>query len=148
MTLRLEREPSAHGATIGRLTIDGVFQCFILEDVIREEPMRPVSAWKVYGETAIPAGRYRIVITHSPAFKRALPLLLDVPGFAGVRVHAGNRARDSNGCLLPGRTRGRAFVGESVLAFGALFQRIQTAIARGEDAWIEIVNPPPAGQVA
>jgi hypothetical protein len=148
MTLRLEREPSAHGATIGRLTIDGVFQCFILEDVIREDPLRPVSAWKVYGETAIPSGRYQIVITHSPTFKKKLPLLIDVPGFSGVRIHSGNEAKHSHGCLLPGRTRGRAFVGESRLAFEALHRAIAAALDSGDEAWIEIVNPPPAGRVA
>lgn len=141
MNIRLIREPSRNGATLGVLLVDGHFECFALEDQIREVPGQPVSTWKVPGTTAIPSGRYRIVVTHSPRFKRKLPLIVDVPGFDGVRFHAGNDADDSSGCILPGRTRGPATVGQSMAAFNDLFTQIQIAIERGEDVWLTIENP-------
>ncbi|MGE0463896.1 MAG: DUF5675 family protein [Vicinamibacterales bacterium] len=139
MEIRLIREPSAGGATLGALYVDDVWQCWTLEDEIRERSGEPVGAWKVRGKTAIPAGRYRIRITDSPRFGRPLPLLLDVPGFSGIRFHPGNRPTDTEGCLLPGRTRGAAFVGESRVAFESLFERMKHA---RDDIWITIENPP------
>lgn len=125
------------GATMGSLYINGVWECWCLEDVLREVPGRPVAEWKVPGQTAIPAGRYRITVTHSPRFGRPMPLLHDVPGFSGVRIHAGNTATDTEGCILPGRSRGRASVYESRMAYEALLAKIRIA---GE-AWIDIENP-------
>lgn len=141
MNLRLVREPSQDGATLGVLFVNGAFECFVLEDPVREIPGKPVSEWKVYGATAIPSGRYQVVITHSARFKRRLPWLMNVPGFEGIRIHAGNRSKDTEGCLLPGRTRGPAFVGESRLAFNALYAQIDAAVERGESVWISIENP-------
>ena len=138
MHLRLIREPSKDNATAGVLFVDGHFQCFTLEDVVREIPGQPVSAWKVKGDTAIPAGRYRIVRTKSPRFGKVLPLLENVPGFDGIRIHAGNRSSDSSGCILPGRSRGTGMVMESRLAFEALDQKIRNASG---DVWIDIENP-------
>jgi hypothetical protein len=138
MQLRLIREPSKDGATLGVLFVDGTFECFVLEDVLREQPGQPVSAWKVPGDTAIPAGRYRVDITQSPRFKRRLPLLAHVPGFEGIRIHPGNAPGDTEGCLLPGRVRGKGLVMESRLAFDILFHRLDTAT---DPVWIDIENP-------
>lgn len=140
MTLRLIREPSKYGATLGVLFVDGAFECFCLEDVIREQPGQPVSRWKVPGETAIPAGRYRVQMSMSPRFKRRLPELLDVPGFIGIRIHAGNRSGDTEGCLIPGRTRGDGMVMESRMALERLMARMELAIV-AEPIWILIENP-------
>ena len=79
---------------IGDFFIEGVFFCYSLEDQIR------YSDKKVYGKTAIPDGRYRIVLNWSNRFKRIMPLLLDVPNFSGLRIHGGNTAEDSHGCPL------------------------------------------------
>lgn len=79
---------------IGDFFIDGVFFCYSLEDQIR------FSDKKVWGKTAIPDGRYRIVLNWSNRFKRIMPLLLDVPNFEGVRLHGGNTAENSAGCPL------------------------------------------------
>lgn len=128
MQLELRRDASRFGATLGRLYVDGRFECYVLEDVVRERPGVAVSAWKRPGETAIPVGTYRVVITPSARFGRRLPLLVDVPGFAGVRIHPGNTAADTEGCLLPGRTRGVATVGESRVAFAALFAKLEAAL--------------------
>ena len=102
MLLRLVREPSRDESTHGVLFVDGRFECFTLEDVVREVEGQPVTAWKVPRRTAIPAGRYRIDLTMSQRFGRILTILVDVPGFAGVRIHPGNTAVDTAGCILPG----------------------------------------------
>ena len=94
MLLQLEREPSTKKSTSGRLFVDGKFFCYTLEDVIRDV--------KVYGETAIPAGEYEVRLSPSPRFQKVLPEVLEVPNFVGIRIHAGNTAEDSHGCILVG----------------------------------------------
>lgn len=138
MQLTLLREASTEKATPGRLYLDGEPFCYTLEDPVREVPGRPVAEWKIAGQTAIPAGTYRVALTVSPRFKRELPLLLDVPGYSGVRIHAGNRADDTEGCILPGLTRGPDFVGRSREAEAALIYRIAAARARGDAVTIEV----------
>lgn len=77
---------------IGDFFIDGEFFCYSLEDEIRFD--------KVYGKTAIPDGRYKVILTRSNRFKRVMPLLINVPNFEGVRLHGGNTAENSHGCPL------------------------------------------------
>lgn len=121
---------------------NGVFLVWTLEDAIREIPGAAVHTWKVAGRTAIPAGRYRVQTTWSPRFKRPLPLVLDVPGFAGVRIgHAGNDHEDTDGCILCGLHRGPGVIGSSVAGGSLVCGRIADAEARGEDVWITIRNP-------
>ena len=139
MKLRLERGQSAHGATIGQLYVDGAEESWILEDTVREVEGRPVSEWKQHGSTAIPRGLYNVVITDSVRFKRPLPLLENVEGYSGVRIHPGNTSEDTEGCLLPGRTRTDRTVGESKVAFNQLFQKIKDALDSGDTVSIEIV---------
>jgi hypothetical protein len=117
--------------TIGELLIDGVHECWTLEDVVR-----PVGE-KIFGETAIPYGTYRVVVTPSARFQCDMPLVCDVPDFTGIRIHPGNTAADTHGCLLVGRGRTGGSVTESRLAFDALFPKIRDAIERGEDVTIE-----------
>lgn len=138
MLLRLIREPSKDGATMGVLFVDGAFFSFTVEDEIREVSGRPVSEWKIAGQTAIPAGTYRIEVTKSERFGRRLPLICDVPGFTGVRIHPGNSAKDSEGCLLPGLSRAKAMVLESRRAFEHLHALIETSTTPVE---IRIENP-------
>lgn len=148
MHLRLIREPTRKDATIGSLYIDNVWQCWTLEDTIRERVGQPVKSWKVPAQTAIGAGRYRVIVTPSPRFNRPLPLLLDVIGFDGVRIHPGNVPADTEGCILVGLDRDRegGRVLRSRLAFDLLFPKLEQA--RG-DIWITIENPPEAvGQAA
>lgn len=137
MLLTLYRQPSAAGATIGELLVDGVHQCWTLEDVIRPPGIH------IPGQTAIAPGRYRVEITMSRRFARPMPLLLDVPGFAGVRIRPGNIAGDTEGCILVGRAKGDVWIGQSRPAFTALFRRLEGGCAAGE-VHIEIVNPPGA----
>jgi len=119
MKLTLKREPSTTKSTPGKLYVDGVFECYTLEDVVRPS--------KIYGETAIPAGTYKVIINMSNRFKRLLPLLLNVPNYEGIRIHPGNTDKDTEGCILPGVTRSVDFVGNSRVAFDALFAKMQKA---------------------
>lgn len=139
MNLRVIREPSAGGATLGALYLDDVWFCWTLEDEIREQPGRPVAEWKVPGETAIPAGRYRVRLSKSARLGVVTPELVDVPGFTGIRIHWGNKRQDTEGCPLTGRHRDPANqqVLESRLAFEALMARLVTQ----KEIWIEIENP-------
>ena len=136
MEIELQREKSQADFTHGQILIDGKPECFVVEDVVRDGP-------KVFGKTAIPAGRYRVIITHSPRFRRPLPLLLEVPGFEGVRIHAGNTAKDTEGCLLPGIAKTAKGVANSRLAFSRLFKKIEAALKAGEEVWITIKDVQP-----
>jgi len=147
--LRLQREPSDTGATLGALYINDVWQCWTLEDAVREQPMGLVTdrvawvaAWKVRGSTAIPAGQYSVRLSLSQRFNRVLPELLDVPGFAGIRIHAGNTAVDTDGCILVGCDRAAQRVGRSGLALEKLLARLRRDRTAGDDLAIDIVNPP------
>jgi hypothetical protein len=151
MLLEVRREPSAQGCTLGELYVDGEFECFTLEDLIREVPEEAVEKWKVAGETAIPAGTYRVIVSMSTRFAKLLPLLVDVPGFEGVRIHSGNVAADTEGCILVGNRRAETAVLDSRTAFRALFAKIQAAIDHEEPVHIRITNPPlttPPGQTS
>lgn len=136
MKLTLQRRPSAHGCTIGSLCVDDAFECYTLEDVVRADGI------KIAGETAIPPGTYTIDITLSPRFGRLLPLLLSVRGFIGIRIHPGNSAKDTEGCILVGcDVVGEAWISQSRRAFEALFAKLQAAHAKGEAISIEVMNP-------
>lgn len=119
MKITVKRLHKTNTSTIGELLIDGVFECYTLEDVEREV--------KVKSETAIPKGTYKVIINQSNRFKRLLPLLLDVPNFEGVRIHSGNSNYDTEGCILVGQTRGKDYIGKSRKAFDKLFKKMQAA---------------------
>lgn len=129
MRLQLRRDDPGPDCQFGVLYVDGKRFCETLEDVCREVAGADVSAWKIHGRTAIPRGSYRVEITWSPRFKRRLPLLVDVPGFAGIRIHPGNGAADTEGCILVGAVRGGNFVGNSRVAFEQLFAVLDAADA-------------------
>lgn len=140
MELVLQREPTSRHATLGKLTIDGAHECDTLEDAVREVPGEPVAKWKVPGETAIPAGRYRVRVTYSERFRRKLPILASVRGFEGIRIHAGNTIADTEGCILVGQRSGPATIEESRRALLELMLKIGDAEDRGEEVWIAVRN--------
>ena len=119
MKIQIKRLHKTENSTIGELTIDGVFECYTLEDKERDV--------KIKGETAIPKGTYGVIINKSNRFKKLLPLLLEVKGFEGVRVHAGNSNHDTEGCILVGRTRSVDYISQSRKAFDSLFAKMQKA---------------------
>lgn len=139
MKIKVERVQRDEDVTIGVLTIDGSdFRCFTLEDPVREVPGVPVNEWKIPGETAIPAGTYEVQITYSPRFNTPLPLLLRVPGFEGIRIHAGNLARHTEGCLLVGIGREAKAITQSRAAMAELLPMISDAQRRGERVTLEL----------
>ena len=140
MNLKLLRTQLDVDVTIGELYVDGKFQCWVCEDAVREIPGLPVSEWKVPRMTAIPFGMYDVDVTMSNRFKTELPLLLNVPGFEGIRIHPGNTVNDTEGCLLPGLDRLAKGVGRSRLAFNTLFADIKSAKQRGERILIHVLK--------
>lgn len=134
MRLVLLRDRLTSKSTTGRLELDGQLVCFTLEDKYRgDDP-----ANKVPGTTCIPCGTYEVVITHSPRFDVDMPLLLNVPGFTGVRIHPGNTDRDTEGCLLVGSTRGPDQVLGSRVAYEVVFKLIRDARERREVVHLEV----------
>jgi hypothetical protein len=119
MLITIKRLYKTDTSTIGELLVDGVWECFTLEDVERDV--------KIKSETAIPKGTYKVIINQSNRFKRQLPLLIDVPGFEGVRIHSGNTNHDTEGCILVGQTRNKNYIGQSRKAFDKLFKKMQRA---------------------
>jgi len=141
MLLHLLRDPSHHHVTFGTLFVDEVMECLTLDDEIRERPGVPVSAWKVPGQTATPAGRYSMSLTMSARFGCVLPLLRDVPGFSGIRIHTGTVIDDTDGCILVGRRVSGMKIAESRIAFRKLMAALERADASGNVLAIDIRNP-------
>ena len=100
MKLTLKRIARRADYTIGRLTDEkGERICDTLEPTWRNYKGGEL---KVPKKSAVPEGTYRVVVTKSPRFKKYLPLLVGVPGFEGIRIHSGNSAKDTEGCILVG----------------------------------------------
>ena len=142
MKLRLTRTIFGETYTIGRLSVDGVYECDTLEDKCRE--IDPTGAafeigyQKVPGTTAIPSGTYKINITYSPRFQIFLPLLEDVPGFSGVRIHPGNSSHDTEGCILVGEYKNHGdWITNSQDAIHKLLPKLQNAT---DEVTITITN--------
>jgi hypothetical protein len=112
MELTLKRDILANGYTLGALSVDGKAYCYTVEDTVRElvdknhdKDFDDAGEGKVAGKTAVPYGRYKVIVNMSNRFKKMMPLLIDVPGFSGVRIHSGNTAEDTEGCIIVGRVR-------------------------------------------
>lgn len=143
MNITLIRSHSEGGATLGKLFCDGAWKCDTLEDEIREVEGQPVSEWKIPGKTAIPAGRYKVTLEYSGKFGADTMTLNDVPGYTYVRMHPGNDAEDTDGCILLGLRGGMASLigGSSRPAVELVKSLVKQAIARDEEVWIDINNP-------
>lgn len=149
MELLLKREVFTDKSTTGSLFVNNIFECYTMEDKDRglsqDMPIDQIKAKKVYGQTCIPYGRYKVVVTKSNRFSLAakrdvyLPLLLNVPGYEGIRIHTGNTAIDTHGCLLPGKQRLADKVLFSTDAFKQLNDKINQALKTGE-VWITITK--------
>lgn len=138
MKLTLVRDKRNPKQTLGTLLIDDKFECYTLEDTVREVPGQPVEAWKLNSITAIPCGTYPVTITWSAHFGKYLPLLGNVPGFEGVRIHSGNTEDDTRGCILLGDIRFITYISASRIAATRVQAKIEAAITRGEQVSIEV----------
>ena len=140
MKLKLTRIAFKPTYTIGRLFVDGKYVCDTIEDRDRgltdSMTLEEIMRLKKYGETAIPYGTYRVQITYSPKFKKMMPILIGVKGFEGVRIHSGNTAKDSLGCLLVGRNTKVGMVTESRKTYNMLYAMMKDE----KDITIEITR--------
>ena len=147
MELILERIAKRKTYTIGRLYIQDsvddeylagtkkIYLCDTLEPTWRDYAH---GGRKIKGCSAIPEGRYAVVISYSPKFKQWLPILLGVPNFSGIRIHAGNTAKDTEGCILVGKNREVGKVLDSRKWLNGIKHKIVEAKERGEAVWITV----------
>jgi hypothetical protein len=92
---------------------------------------------KIYGKTAIPKGRYEVVISWSNRFKKFMPLLLNVQNFEGIRIHTGNTAKNTLGCILVGKNKNEDSISNSRIAYEKLFSKLEIA-SKKEKTFITI----------
>lgn len=122
--------------TAGDLSVDGAWFCRTMEDRLRDPGV------KVPGETCIPVGRYRVVLSMSARFGSIMPMLVDVPGFLGIRIHWANTAVDVRGCIGVGMAQDadleKGRIGQSRVTFERLMAVLIAAEARGEEIWITV----------
>lgn len=149
MKLKLDRYYKGPNYTIGRLYIDGEYFCDTLEDVdrglLQSMSLEEINSLKVYGETAIPRGTYKITLdVQSPKYKNRnqykfckgyLPRLLEVPGYDGILIHIGNYIKDTYGCILVGENKVKGQVINSTATFKKLYNILITS---KDDLEIEI----------
>lgn len=129
MNLKLVRIAFKETYTIGKLYVDGKYVCDVIEDKDRglddSMTVAEILMKKKYGETAIPTGHYKIEITYSPKYKRMMPLILNVKGYSGIRIHSGNTSKDTLGCLLVGKNTVKGMVTDSRNTYQRLFGMMQ-----------------------
>ena len=142
MLITLDRAWKRKGYTISRLYINGELFCNALEDEDRglrqDMDLETIKTKKIAGETAIPSGCYMVTLTYSPRFRKMLPLLNDVPGFSGVRIHSGNTAKDTEGCILVGQNLEKGKVLNSRIWYDKLLAKMNAAWAKKEHVVIDI----------
>lgn len=135
MKLLLVRDAYTLTSTLGKLYVDGSYQCETLEDCDRQ---LETGGDKQQDATAIPRGIYVVTIDFSTRFGKDMPHVLDVPQFTGVRIHPGNSSQDTHGCVLVGLRRGADYVSQSVVAFTQLYVKLDAAIEAGKEVTLEV----------
>jgi hypothetical protein len=142
MNLLLKRRFLGEEYTIGSLYIDEEYFCDSLEDkdrgLTQSMSLEEIRKIKAPHETAIPTGIYTVIVNMSPAKKRMLPRLLDVPGFSGILIHRGNTKNDSSGCILVGENKVKGQVINSTLYEKRLVEILTETQERGEEIKIVV----------
>lgn len=135
MKMKLHRKYRKNGYTIGLLYVNGKFVCNTLEDTDRgltsSMTKEQIADVKVKGKTAIPVGTYPVIMSYSPRFKRQMPLLCGVKGFEGIRIHSGNTANDTEGCILCGKNTEVGKVTNSKFWTKAVYDYIRNGLRQG-----------------
>lgn len=134
MKLELNRLYQKDTYTIGKLYIDGQYFCDTLEDKVRDLSRE----YKIPGKTAIPAGKYEIIVNVSPRLQRKLPRLLNVPGFEGILIHRGNMAEDTAGCILVGENKAKGKVINSTDYEVKLTEMLERAMQKNDKITISV----------
>ena len=142
MRLTLKRIANRDTYCIGKLYINGKFFSNTLEDRDRgldsSMSLEELKKKKIKAETAIPTGIYKVLLTYSPKYKRVMPLVNNVPAYSGIRIHSGNSAKDTEGCILVGKNTIVGRLTDSRNTFEALFKRLQQK--GSNDVTIEITR--------
>lgn len=145
MKILVSRIFKTNNCTIGELYVDNKYICDTLEDKDRglksSMSLEEIKKLKVYGETCIPIGTYKLIINHSNRFNRMLPLICDVPGFSGIRIHlSGNSSKNSLGCILVGKWDGKKedWISSSRDEYNKLFSILESATKKNDNITIEI----------
>ncbi|TDB69123.1 DUF5675 family protein [Arundinibacter roseus] len=146
MEILVNRFGFKSNSTLSQFFVNGSAREYILEDKDRglrsDMTLDEIQKIKVWGQTAIPTGRYRVTMRYSPKFKRWLPYLNNVPGFEYIMIHPGNFIKDTLGCLLPGQSysvfKNEYLVNNSRKVANPLIREINDALERGEEVWCEI----------
>lgn len=124
--------------TIGKMYLDGVYFCDTVEDCDRGLSQimseTTIKQKKLYGKTAIPTGRYKVTLTYSQKFKKTLPLINDVKGFAGIRIHNGVNADSSLGCVIVGENK----IKGGVINSKVTLERLMSKLRGQNDVYITI----------
>jgi len=139
MKLKIVRNEGTKDFTEGKLYVNGVFECFTVEDADRKLES---GGTKVNAKTAIPKGTYDVTISMSNRFKKFLIEVLKVNGFAGIRIHSGNSSKDTEGCIIVGAVNTNDnddWVGQSKIAYEALHKKVKTALSNKERVSLEVV---------
>ena len=140
MLLTVKRTNFTEDSTIGELFIDGKFFCYTLEDKDRgltdSMSLAEIKLRKIFGITCIPYGKYKVVLSMSPKFGKVLPEIQGVKGYSGIRIHTGNTAKDSLGCLLVGKKKAFNQIFESTAAM----RELMLLLDKANDVWIEFVK--------
>lgn len=143
MEITVKRKFKGNNYTIGSLYIDDKYFCDTLEDIDRglTDNMTDsyISTVKVVDQTAIPIGSYKVTITYSNRFQKLLPLINNVKGFSGIRIHSGNTKEDTSGCILVGFNTEKGKVVNSRVTFNKLFNILQDTLNNGEQVEIKII---------
>lgn len=143
MEITVKRKFKGNNYTIGSLYIDDKYFCDTLEDIDRglTDNMTDsyISTVKVVDQTAIPTGSYKVTITYSNRFQKLLPLINNVKGFSGIRIHSGNTKEDTSGCILVGFNTKKGKVVNSRVTFNKLFNILQGTLNNGEQVEIKII---------
>lgn len=135
MLIELRRDTFDDKRTFGRMFVDGKYLGEVLED---KDRYLENGGEKVYGQTAIPRGRYQVSVTYSNRFKKPMPQIHDVPGFDGVRIHGGNSDADTLGCPLLGSVRTGSGIANCKVPNERLMHMLELAEEQGQEVWIEI----------
>lgn len=153
LELTVRRRARRDTYTIGSMEINADVFCDTLEDTDRgltsSMSLEEIAEKKVYGQTAIPCGHYRVDMdTVSPKYSKIefyqktcdgkLPRLVGVPGYSGVLIHCGNTAADTDGCIIIGENKAVGKVLNSRATFTRFIKRLQAAHDAGEEIWITI----------
>lgn len=142
MEILLIRENFTEEYTEGKMFIDGVYTCDTIEDCDRGLNMDmsedEILKKKVYGKTAIPIGRYKIIIDYSNKYGKMLIHILNVKGFDGIRIHSLNEASQSLGCIGPGVKTAPGWVSKSRDTYKIIHSKVEEALNRGEEVFITI----------